>query len=806
MSSFLCCGLRSRSKLYQDEELPFLHGVLYITIHWARNLPNTDRQSKLKDGLRIKDVSDPYVTVFLDDYRLCKSSTVNNDLNPHWEEKFRVDAVYPAKFLIVRVKDEDIIGSDDDLGRLRFDVAFLLQETPISGCHNLLDANGKLNGGSLKFEILFKSAESLKQSIEVPECYFPVRNNCKVTLYQDAHTPSTPLFEKIKLGSGETYSPPCAWRDIFQALIDAKHFIYFTGWSVYTEVFLLRDDTEQITLGELLKKKASEGVRVLGLVWDEKLSTDLTPGLMGTHDEETGRYFANTGVTVVLVPRGRDSGGITSQLISTCYSHHQKAIVVDAATEVVEDAKTNDSTNDDCHSDSDKKPDDEKRRIVAFVGGLDLTDGRWDTPEHSLFSSLKTTHKGDFYNSSASVSPHNGPRQPWHDIHSRVEGRAAYDVMQNFFERWHKQAAKHEDLLVQVSEDDFDLDAVGCVMKDEDKWSVQLLRSINMDSAVFDPAQWLGLSGKRHRARDDSIQRSYMHHIRRAREFVYIENQFFLGSSRMWKSPETNANHLIPVELVNKICDKIKVGERFASYIVIPMHPEGSPSSAAVQEMLHWQKNTMEMMYTRIAECLKKNNPKAELTDYLNFYCLGNREDVVPGDPPSPKSKTSEATLRKKRRFMVYVHSKMMIIDDEYIIVGSANINQRSMGANRDTEIAVGAYQTEQTMQKVDGLPKGHVHGFRMALWAEHLACVEEVFQNPSAVSCVQLVNTLANENWRLYAADEVCDMQGHLLKYPVKVGADGSVRYLPNCKHFPDTSAPILGKRSRFLPNKLTT
>lgn len=29
-------------------------------------------------------------------------------------------------------------------------------------------------------------------------------------------------------------------------------------------------------------------------------------------------------------------------------------------------------------------------------------------------------------------------------------------------------------------------------------------------------------------------------------------------------------------------------------------------------------------------------------------------------------------------RFPIYVHSKMMIVDDVYIIVGSANINQAS--------------------------------------------------------------------------------------------------------------------------------
>lgn len=41
----------------------------------------------------------------------------------------------------------------------------------------------------------------------------------------------------------------------------------------------------------------------------------------------------------------------------------------------------------------------EKRRVVAFIGGLDLTDGRYDTPEHRLFSTLKPdgVNCNDFY-------------------------------------------------------------------------------------------------------------------------------------------------------------------------------------------------------------------------------------------------------------------------------------------------------------------------------------------------------------------------------------------------------------------------
>ena len=53
-----------------------------------------------------------------------------------------------------------------------------------------------------------------------------------------------------------------------------------------------------------------------------------------------------------------------------------------------------------------------------------------------------------------------------------------------------------------------------------------------------------------------------------------------------------------------------------------------------------------------------------------------------------------------------------MVVDDIYAIVGSANINQRSMDGRRDTEIAVGCWEgTEDTL-----VHDGHVQGLRKVL------------------------------------------------------------------------------------------
>lgn len=38
---------------------------------------------------------------------------------------------------------------------------------------------------------------------------------------------------------------------------------------------------------------------------------------------------------------------------------------------------------------------------------------------------------------------------------------------------------------------------------------------------------------------------------------------------------------------------------------------------------------------------------------------------------------------------ILYIHSKLMIVDDRNVIIGSANINDRSLKGPRDSEIAV---------------------------------------------------------------------------------------------------------------------
>nr|XP_016458333.1 PREDICTED: phospholipase D alpha 1-like [Nicotiana tabacum]XP_016458334.1 PREDICTED: phospholipase D alpha 1-like [Nicotiana tabacum]XP_016458335.1 PREDICTED: phospholipase D alpha 1-like [Nicotiana tabacum] len=803
-----------------------LHGTLHVTIYEVDNLQKEGGGhffSKIKEHVEEtiglgKGTPEIYATVDLEKARVGRTRKIKNEpKNPRWYESFHIYCAHMASNVIFTVKDDNPIGATL-IGRAYVPVEELLEGEEIDKWVEILDRemNPIAEGSKIHVKLQFFDvsrdpnwARGIRSSKYpgVPYTFFAQRTGCRVNLYQDAHVPDN-FIPKIPLAGGKYYEPHRCWEDIFDAITNAKHLIYITGWSVYTEITLVRDSRRQkpggdITLGELLKKKASEGVKVLMLVWDDRTSVGLLKkdGLMATHDQETEQFFQGTEVNCVLCPRNPDDGGsiVQSLQIGTMFTHHQKIVVVDSELPSGES---------------------EKRRILSFVGGIDLCDGRYDTPFHSLFRTLDTAHHDDFHqpNFPDGAITKGGPREPWHDIHSRLEGPIAWDVLFNFEQRWRKQGGK--DVLVNFRELDDIIIPPSPVMylDDSETWNVQLFRSIDEGAAFGFPdtpedAAKAGLVSGKDNIIDRSIQDAYIHAIRRAKNFIYIENQYFLGSSYDWQSDDIKvedigALHVIPKELALKIVSKIEAGERFTVYVVVPMWPEGIPESASVQAILDWQRRTMEMMYKHIVQALNAKGIEEDPRNYLTFFCIGNREvkksgEYEPSETPEPDSDYMRA--QEARRFMIYVHSKMMIVDDEYIIVGSANINQRSMDGARDSEIAMGAYQPHHLATREPA--RGQIHGFRMALWFEHLGMLDETFLHPESEECVTKVNRMADKYWDLYSSESLeRDLPGHLLRYPIGVASEGDVTELPGTEHFPDTKARVLGTKSDYLPPILTT
>ncbi|XP_057465570.1 phospholipase D gamma 3-like [Actinidia eriantha] len=158
---------------------------------------------------------------------------------------------------------------------------------------------------------------------------------------------------------------------------------------------------------------------------------------------------------------------------------------------------------------------------------------------------------------------------------------------------------------------------------------------------------------------------------------------------------------------------------------------------------------------------------------------------------------------------MIYVHSKGMIVDDEYVIIGSANINQRSLDGSRDTEIAMGSCQPNHTWAKKKSHPHGVLFGCRCmgieSLWAEHLGKIKDSFREPQTLECVSHVNKIAKRNWKAFVADENMEMLGHLMQLPVQVSRSGKVSTLPGYESFPNVGGKVIGAPSN-LPDALTT
>ncbi|KAK6117780.1 hypothetical protein DH2020_048482 [Rehmannia glutinosa] len=390
-----------------------LHGNLDIWVS-AKNLPNMDMfhktigdmfnklpdnvSSKIEGQINRKITSDPYVSITITGATLGRTYVISNDENPVWMQNFVVAVAHNAAEVNFVVKDNDVVGSQH-IGAVSIPVEHIYGGGKVQGFFPILNPSGKpcKAGAVLSLSIQYNPIEQLSiyhhgigagpDYTGVSGTYFPLRRGGTVTLYQDAHVPDGSL-PNLKLDNGTQYMHGKCWRDIFDAIRHARRLIYITGWSVWHKVRLVRDDNSlsDYTLGELLKSKSQEGVRVLLLIWDDPTSRSI----LG--------YKTEVGVI---------------------YTHHQKTVVVDA------DAGNN------------------RRRIIAFLGGLDLCDGRYDTPQHPIFRTLQTLHSDDYHNPTYAGNVAGCPREPWHDLHCKIDGPAAYDVLSNFEERWLKASKPH---------------------------------------------------------------------------------------------------------------------------------------------------------------------------------------------------------------------------------------------------------------------------------------------------------------------------------------------------------------------------
>ncbi|CAN6588995.1 unnamed protein product [Malus baccata var. baccata] len=209
---------------------------------------------------------------------------------------------------------------------------------------------------------------------------------------------------------------------------------------------------------------------------------------------------------------------------------------------------------------------------------------------------------------------------------------------------------------------------------------------------------------------EDSIHSAYCSLIENAEHFVYIENQFFISGL---SGDEIIQNRVLET-LYRRIVLAHKEQKCFRVIVVIPLLPgfQGGVDdggAATVRAIMHWQYRTISWEKHSILHKLKvKLGPKTH--DYISFYGLRTYGRLFEGGPVA----TSQ----------VYVHSKVMIIDDRISLIGSSNINDRSLLGSRDSEIGVVIEDMEFLESSINGQPwkaGKFAYSLRCSLWSEHL-------------------------------------------------------------------------------------
>jgi phosphatidylserine/phosphatidylglycerophosphate/cardiolipin synthase-like enzyme/uncharacterized membrane protein YdjX (TVP38/TMEM64 family) len=132
---------------------------------------------------------------------------------------------------------------------------------------------------------------------------------------------------------------------------------------------------------------------------------------------------------------------------------------------------------------------------IAFVGGIDLSRWRWDTPEHKPDDPRRT-------------DPDGKPYPPFHDMMMLVEGQAAARLGELARERWRRAHG-------------WRIKPAGNL--DSDPWPPSIpprLEGHAVAIARTEPAH-----GGRSPVQE--VKQLYLDAIRGARRFIYIENQYF---------------------------------------------------------------------------------------------------------------------------------------------------------------------------------------------------------------------------------------------------------------------------------------
>ncbi|XP_045859523.1 phospholipase D1 isoform X1 [Meles meles] len=544
------------------------------------------------------------------------------------------------------------------------------------------------------------------------------------------------------------------FEDVADAMEEAEEEIFITDWWLSPEIFLKRPVVEgnRWRLDCILKRKAQQGVRIFVMLYKE---VELALGINSEYSKRTlMRLHPN-----IKVMRHPDHVSSTVYL----WAHHEKLVVIDQSVAFVggidlaygrwDDnehrltdvgsvkrvtvgpslgsftAETTESM--ESLSFKDKNESSKNPPTLKSVDDMDSKPkGIGKSRKFSKFSLYRQLYKHHLHNAdsissvdSASntssirslqtgmgelhgetrfwhgkdycnfvfkdwvqldkpfadfIDRYSTPRMPWHDIGSAVHGKAARDVARHFIQRWNFtkiMKSKYRSLSYpfllpksQTTAHELKYQVPGSVHA-----NVQLLRSA---------ADW-SAGIKYH---EESIHAAYLHVIENSKHYIYIENQFFISCA-----DDKVVFNKIGDAIAQRILKAHRESQRYRVYVVIPLLPgfEGDISTGggnALQAIMHFNYRTMCRGENSILGQLKAKLGN-QWINYISFCGLRTHAEL-------------EGNLVTE---LIYVHSKLLIADDNTVIIGSANINDRSMLGKRDSEMAVIMQDTETVPSVMDG-------------------------------------------------------------------------------------------------------
>eukprot|EP01080_Neovahlkampfia_damariscottae_P008939 gene8939-888_t len=446
------------------------------------------------------------------------------------------------------------------------------------------------------------------------------------------------------------------FEDLSNEMKNAKNEIFISGWVLSPHLYLNRNPSRD-RFDDLLVEIAEKGVKIYILIWDENnWIIDLGTSYVKQHISQLHKN--------ILI--FKDPNGTVFQF----WSHHQKCVIID--------------------------------QEIGYCGGIDLAYNRWEDPEQYLifdenekyFPGMdyvnplkKTVYVGD--NLTSYLDRSKIPRMPWQDIQVKIVGIGGKDLAKNFIQRWNFGVRKFSSIPQLI----MSIEPLRPKLREKENYqncNIQIVRSA---------CRWSFGTEQPER----SIYDAYIELIEKSKHFIYIENQFFISAAN---ENQKNPRNYIVAALIKRIKIAIEKKKNFKVIICVPFQTGFPMSESSTKIISYWQYKSIFRGENSLFGVLEKEYPKVDIGKYIFFCSLRTY-----GTSENSKNLTSQ---------IIYIHSKMMLVDDRIAIIGSANINDRSLRGTRDSEICV-VIEDEQKVESTMGGQKFFARKFakdlRMKCW-----------------------------------------------------------------------------------------